>query len=174
MQNLAIISFGFLLLVAETTLVTLVPLGSFAPNPILPIAIFLGVSQEVNLVRGAIISFILGYLLDSFCGNPMGLQTFVTVATFMVARGAGLRFFLRGPLFQMLLTFGMSLATGVTILALSAIFEGLAPTVNFLQTALMLFYAALTTALFAPLIFASLRRIRDWSGQRGDERSAAI
>ena len=72
----------------------------------LPIAIYLGVSPEVQIVRGALISFLLGYLLDSFCGNPMGLQTFVLTASFMgqpAGRVCGC--FPQGLGFQMLLTF---------------------------------------------------------------------
>ena len=173
MQNLAIIGFGFLLLVLQTTLATLVPLHSFTPNLILLITIYLGVAHEIHIVRGAVIAFILGYLLDSFCGNPMGLQTFVTTATFMVARGAGLRLFLRGPAFQALLASAMSLVAGVTTLALPAIFEGITPTGNYRDTALMLLNSALVTALFAPLIFTATRKIAGWLGQRVNEGSAA-
>ena len=85
-----------MLLVLEAALGTLIPMHAFAPNLMLPIVIYLGVSPEVQIVRGALISFLLGYLLDSFCGNPMGLQTFVLAASFMVARGAGLRLFPQG------------------------------------------------------------------------------
>lgn len=174
MQNLAIIIFGFLLLVLQTTLAALIPLYSFTPNLILLITIYLGVSHEIHIVRGAVIAFILGYLLDSFCGNPMGLQTFVIVAAFMVARGAGLRLFLRGPAFQVLLAFAMCLVAGGTSLALPAIFEGLTSVGDHRETALMLLNSALVTALFAPLIFAAMRKIGGWLGQRGEEGSAAL
>src|SRR5437773_1178534 len=99
MNSVLLVVFGFFVLVLEAALGTLLPIYSFAPNLVLPIAIFLGVSAEIHIVRGVLISFALGYLLDSFCGNPMGLQTFVLTASFMLARGAGLRLFPQGPVF---------------------------------------------------------------------------
>jgi rod shape-determining protein MreD len=173
MQNIAMVVFGFLLLVFQTTLATLAPIYAIGPNLILPITLYLGVSQEIHIVRGAIISFVLGYLLDAFCGNPIGLQTFVMVAAFMVSRGAGLRLFLRGALFQMLMAFMMTLIAGVTILALPAIFEGLAPVSNYRHTFLMLFSSALVTALLTPPVFVVLHKIRGWFGERSDESAKA-
>lgn len=175
MKNIALIGLGFVLLVVQSALATMVPLHTFAPNLILPITIFLGVSPEVPMVRGALIAFILGYLVDAFCGSPMGLHTFVLMAVFMVARGAGLRLFLRGPLFQVILTFVMSLAAGGTIVALRAIFEKLAPfpTDDYRDTALIIAKSAAVTALAAPLVFMAVRRIEGLPVQRGDEGSAA-
>ncbi len=171
MRNVALLGFGFCLLVLQTAVATLVPLHGFAPNLMLPITIFLGVSQEVHIVRGALIAFALGYLLDAFCGSPMGLQTFVLVATFMVARGAGLRLFFRGPAFQVVLTFLMSLVAGGTVLALRAIFESVAPfpTREFGHNAVVLAQSALVTALAAPLLFVVVHRIEGWPLQRGAE-----
>jgi rod shape-determining protein MreD len=175
MRNLALIGFGFALLILQAVLSTLIPLHTFAPNLMLPITIFLGVYHEVPIVRGALIAFVLGYLLDAFCGSPMGLHTFVLVAVFMVARGAGLRLFLRGPLFQISLTFMMSLLAGGTVVALRAIFEKLAPfpTADYRNTALILVQSSLVTALSAPPIFMAIRKIEGLPAQRSDEGSTA-
>jgi rod shape-determining protein MreD len=160
MRNVTLIGLGFALLVAQAAISSLVPMHPWTPNLILPVAIYLGVSHDVNVVRGAAISFVLGYLLDSFCGSAMGLQTFVMVSTFMMARGAGLRLFLRGPAFQIALTFIVGILAGGTVLALRAIFEPPAP---FTATTLVgnlkfLVVSALVTALTAPLVFAAVRR----------------
>jgi rod shape-determining protein MreD len=154
--------FGFALLVVQAAVSTLVPLYSMAPNLMLPIAILLGVSPDVQIVRGTALCFALGYLFDSFCGNPMGLQTFVLVASFMVARGAGLRLFPQGPAFQIFLTFLMALLNGATVMALRAIFEqqpipGLGDAAG--ESGVTLLKSAATTALIAPLVFAGARRI---------------
>lgn len=187
LANGAILLFGFLLLVSQATLATYVSLHPFTPNLVLPMVIFLGVQPDVALLRGAMISFLLGYLLDEFCGSPVGLSTFVLVATFMVARGAGIRLFLRGSLFQIALVFVASILAGGTILALRAIFsppdpfplempaaglagdlvalfsgagEDDAPRVgSVVGTATVLFGSALSTALCAPAIFAVMRRL---------------
>lgn len=176
MKNIAVILFGFLLLVFHTAVATLIELHTFSPNLMLPITISLGVSQNVSIVRGAFVAFVLGYLLDTFCGTPMGLQTFVLVATFLVARSARLRLFLRGPSFQVGLTFVISLIAGGTILALRAIFEKVAPfpSSDIKYTALILIKSSSTTALTAPVIFISIRKIEDWLTLRTDERVEVI
>jgi rod shape-determining protein MreD len=173
---LLLVVFGLLLLVLETALATLLPLHSFAPNLMLPIAIYLGVSPDVHIVRGASTAFVLGYLLDSFCGNPMGLQTFVLTASFMVARGAGLRLFPQGALFQMLLTFVMAVAFGATVLALRAIFEQphsplFGEGMGAISAAPL--QAAAATALVSPLVFAATRRILAVGSSKREERTVS-
>jgi rod shape-determining protein MreD len=172
MTTLLLIAYGFLLLVLETAVATLVPMHGFAPNLMLPIAIYLGVSGDVYIVRGAFTCFVLGYLLDSFCGNPMGLQTFVLTASFMVARGAGTRFFPQSPTFQVLLTFLTATAYGATVLALRAIFEQ--PSLSLFgeateDTLTSLTYSAATTALVSPLVLAG----QTLGAQKRDERTVS-
>ncbi len=174
MRNAALIALGFALLVLQAAAATVVSVHALAPNLLLPVVIFLGVSHDVHIVRGALISFVLGYLFDSFCGSPMGLMTFVLVATFIVARFAGIRLFLRGPLFQVALTFVVGALAGGTVLALRAIFERPAPfpvqTVT--DTVMTLVLPAATTAIVAPLIFATVRRVDSLASRRHDDRTA--
>ncbi len=169
MNAFALVVFGFSLLVAQTAAAMLVPTYGYVPNLILPIVIFLGVSPDVPMVRGTVVGFALGYLLDSFCGSPMGLHTFVMTASFMVARGAGLRLFPQGPAFQVLLAFLMTFAFGATVLALRAIFER--PSLSIgestpRETAFSLLRPAVATAIFSPLVFAGARRIEAMGGKR--------
>jgi rod shape-determining protein MreD len=175
MRSLVLILFGLALLVAQSAAATLLPLHEYAPNLLLPIVIFLGVSHEVPVARGAVLSFVLGYFLDAFCGSSMGLHTFILVATFMAARGAGLRLFFRGPAFQMVLTLVVSLAAGGAILALRAIFEKPAPfpTGHFEDVGWRLLGSSAFTALCAPLIFASVRRIEGLFTPRREEGAAS-
>jgi rod shape-determining protein MreD len=175
MRNLALIVLGFVLLVLQAATATLVPAHAIAPNLLLPVVIYLGVSHDVHVVRGAAISFVLGYLLDSFCGSPMGLQTFVLVATFVLSRFAGLRLFMRGPLFQVILTFVVGMVAGGTILALRAIFERPAPfpVGTAADAAVTVVGPALTTALVSPLVFIAVRRVDGIATRRRDEGAAA-
>lgn len=187
LRNIAFVAFGFVLLVVQSAIAAHVSIHPLTPNLLLPIVIFLGVTHEVHVLRGALISFLLGYLLDMFCGSPMGLSTFVMVATFMAARGAGIRLFLRGALFQVSLVFVAAIVAGGTVLALRAIFSppeafplvmpasGLAGDIvalfssgtdegaprigSVVGTTVLLLASALTTALSAPPIFAAVRRI---------------
>jgi rod shape-determining protein MreD len=169
-----LVALGFCLLVVQTALATLIPMHSFAPNLVLPIAIHLGVASDGSLVRGATISFVLGYLLDAFCGNPMGLQTFVLCASFMVARGAGARLMPQGAAFQIFSTFLMAGLSGATVVALRAIFEqqsGLSMLDNPLQAGLTLLRSAGATAVLSTPVFALARRID--SAPRSEDRAMA-
>lgn len=175
-SSLWLIVFGFVLLGLQSSIAMLVPMDSVTPNLVLPIAIYLGVSPDVHIVRGAIVGFLLGYLLDSNCGSPMGLHTFVMTASFLVARGAGLRLFPQGTAFQVLLTFLMTIAFGATVLALRAIFEPAGATIGHgdrQQAALALVGPAVTTALLSPFVFAVTRRIEAISALRREERKVS-
>ena len=175
MQSVGTVALGLCLLVAQAALPTLVPVTHYIPNLLLPIAIFLGVSPEVSLVRGSTICFVLGYLYDAFCGSPMGLQTFVLVASFMVARGAGLRLFPQGPAFQILLTAIMALLSGGTILALRAIFERPPPfpSSDAFSNLWTVVRYSLMTAILSPLVFAFTRRL-ERAAHRGEPRSSEV
>lgn len=172
-RTMAILGLGVSLLVLQSAASALMSYHVLAPNLLLPIVIFLGVSPDVHIVRGVVISFVLGYLLDSFCGNLMSLQTFVSVATFLVARGAGLRLFLRGPVFQILLTFVVGVLAGSTILALRAIFEKLAPFPggSVLETTVSVVGSSAVTALLAPVVFIAVRRTDSLVLRRREEAS---
>lgn len=177
MRSLALTLFGFLLLVVQGSLSVLIPLQSMAPNLLLPIVMFLAVSGDIHIVRGAALSFVLGYFLDAFCGSSIGLHTFVMVAVFMVARGAGPRLFLlRGPLSEAGLTLAAALMAGGTVPALRAIFDqsmreaGLAGSFGVMST--LILQSALITALLSPLIFASVRRIDSLFVARVEETKA--
>jgi rod shape-determining protein MreD len=171
MRSVFLVLLGFALLVVETALATLVPIHDLAPNLLLPIAIFLGVAAEVPIVRGAFVCFALGYLLDSFTGNLMGLHTLALVASFLVARGAGARLFPHGPAFQVLLTFVMSLASGLATLAMRGLFERTFTFVLAEYTDTLL-RSAIVTALCAPLVFSLARRITGATPARAEERTA--
>ena len=90
-RSVLIVTLGFLLLLLRSVVWRAVALGPFTPQLVLPMAIFLGVSPDVRLVRGAVIAFLLGYLSDGFCGLPMSVHTFLTMATYLIVRGMGLR-----------------------------------------------------------------------------------
>ena len=176
MRTLLVIGLGFLLLCAHAALATLAPLHTFAPNLVLPIAICLGASAEVYVVRGAFVSFMLGYMLDAFCGNPMGLQTFALVATFMLARLSAFRLFPHGPFFSSLLTFAMALISGLTVLALRAVFEQKSDMLTYetATTLRVVVQSAAVTALLAPLVFAAVRRLDGGLAQKPDERASLV
>ena len=171
MRYAALAVLGFTLLITQAAVGVLMPLDEWAPNLLLPIVIYLGVSHDVPVVRGAALSFLLGYLLDSFCGSPMGLQTFVMVASYLIARGAGLNLFMRGPPLQIVTTFVFGLIAGGSILALRAIFEPPAPFPldGATDTVVAVLLGASVTALLAPPLFATIRRVDGLATRRREE-----
>lgn len=165
------VGLGLVLLTTQSAIATLVPMHHFPPNVVLPIVVFLGVSSEVQLVRGALTSFALGYLLDAFCGSSMGLHTFVMVAAFFASRGAGLRLFPQAALLQLLAMFIAAASADATVYALRAIFEqpllpGLGEDLR--ATLLSVAASALATAVLSPVIVAMARRIEATRHRRED------
>jgi hypothetical protein len=63
-------------------------LGRPIPALVLPLILFMGV-HEYSLARGAAVAFVLGYATDVIGIAPVGLYTFTYVATFVLARAAG-------------------------------------------------------------------------------------
>lgn len=178
MRSFTLIVFGFALLVIQGSLSVVFPLHSVAPNLLLPIVMFLAVSPDVHIVRGASLSFVLGYFLDAFCGTSLGLHTFVMVAVFMVARGAGPRLFLvRGPLSEAGLTLAASLVAGGTVPALRAIFDqsmrDAGATGSFGVMSTLVVQSAVLTALLSPIVFALVRRIDGIFVTRVDEAKSS-
>jgi cell shape-determining protein MreD len=193
-KNALHLAFGLSLLVVQAALATLWPMHPFVPNLLLPIVVYLGVDPDVLLVRGAVLTFVLGYFLDVVAGAPTGLFTFVLVATYLAARGAGLRLLLRSVPFQMGLVVVISIAANGVMLALRAIFQppeafplvmpssgmlGSAVEVllgddalvgSYVSTVTTLLASAFATALAAPLVFAVVRRI-DGMAQRSRRSS---
>ncbi len=160
-RDLLLLSTGLLLLVLQAAVGSVLDLGVLMPNPLLPMVIYLGMAPDVSLVRGAVLSFLLGVLLDSFCGNAMGLLTFVHEATYLVARGAGFRLIMRGRGSQVLITAAAAVIGAGSVVALRSIFRSATPfdAVSIRHLTVSLLASALSTGAIAPFVFLLVRRI---------------
>jgi rod shape-determining protein MreD len=154
----AVAAFRADLLLPATVLLVFVLLASFGharaarpiPALVLPLILFMGV-HEYSLVRGALISFVIGYVTDVFGIAPVGLYTFTYVGTFVLARAAGVRLAAQTMWMQVLLVGAFALLQSIMVLVLLAIF-GRDPWVPKSLYPLMLPHA-IATAAVAPLIF---------------------
>src|SRR6185295_8061767 len=93
MRNTAFLAIGVALLILQSNLFRLIGhlhIPGATPNLLLPLIVFMGV-HEYSMFRGPALAFVLGYLLDVFAAAPAYLFTFITVATFVPARAAGVR-----------------------------------------------------------------------------------
>jgi rod shape-determining protein MreD len=159
MRNTAFVAVGVALLIVQSNLFRVIGRMQYAgitPSLLLPLIVFMGV-HEYSMARGAALSFLLGYLLDLFSASPMGLFTFITVATFVVARAAGVRLAAQTLLTKVALAFAFALVEGVLIVVLTAIFG--TDTARPRALALLVAPHAVATALFAPLVFALAERV---------------
>lgn len=165
MRNTAFLALGVALLIVQSNLyriiafihlVGLTDVSGVTPSLLLPLIVFMGV-HEYSMARGAALSFILGYFLDVFAAAPVGLFTFVTVATFVVSRAAGVRLASQTLITKIILALAFALAQGVLIIVLTAIFGNDAARPRAL--ALLIAPHAVATAVCAPLIFHLAERI---------------
>lgn len=159
MRNTAFLALGFALLVIQSNLFRFIDRISYSiatPSLLLPLLVFMGV-HEYSLARGAALCFILGYLLDAFSGAPVGLFTFISVATFVVSRIAGLRLAAQTLITKIGLAFIFSLLESVIIVALTAIFGNDPQRARSL--AMLVPSHALTTAAFAPFVFKLAEKV---------------
>jgi rod shape-determining protein MreD len=159
MRNTAFLAIGAALLIIQANLYRLIgPLRipGATPSLLLPLVVFMGV-HEYSMARGAALAFTLGYLLDVFAGAPVGLFTFITVATFVVSRTAGVRLAAQTLITKVALAFVFALFQGILIVVLTAIFGGDPARPRAL--ALLVAPHAVATALFAPLVFSLAERV---------------
>ena len=166
MRNTAFLGLGVALLILQGNLFVLhSALSSFhwfralpwaTPSLLLPLVIFMGV-HEYSIARGAALAFILGYFLDVFAGAPVGLFTFITVASFVVSRAAGVRLAAGTLITKVVLAFVFALVQGVLVVVLTAIFGDDPARPRAL--ALLIAPHAIATAICAPLVFQIAERI---------------
>jgi rod shape-determining protein MreD len=130
----------------------------FSPYLGLPFVFALGTAPASGILRGAATAFVIGYLYDLFTGNPLGIHTFVFVVGFLIAWLLAYVFSLRGVLFEMILTFALTLLLGGLLETIRAFTPG-GMAWGAVTLALALVGSAVATALLAPVLFAIFRLI---------------
>lgn len=159
MRNSAFLATGIGLLLLQSVLFWVtrwVPLPGITPSLILPLIVFMGV-HEYSLARGAALACVFGYATDLLASAPVGLFTFVSVATFVLARAAGVRLAAQHIITQMPLALAFSVVQSIMVLVLLAIF-GKNPHGPRDMLALVLPHAV-STALLSPVIFSLANRL---------------
>ncbi len=159
MRNTAFLAIGIGLLIIQSNLYRLIgklQISGVTPSLLLPLVVFMGV-HEYSMARGAALSFLLGYFLDLFTAAPIGLFTFITVSTFVVARAAGVRLAAQTLLTKIALAFAFALLEGVLIIILTAIFS--TDTARPRALASLVLPHAVGTAIFAPFVFSLAERV---------------
>jgi rod shape-determining protein MreD len=147
-------------------------IGRPIPALVLPVILFMGV-HEYSLARGAAVAFVLGYATDVLGIAPVGLYTCTYVATFVLARAAGVRLATQTTWMQVLLAGAFALLQSTMVLVLLAIFgrDAWAPR-SLYPLALP---HALATASVAPIVFrfAQALHVAAGSSSRAEARAAS-
>ena len=161
MRNLAFLVAGLVLLLLQANIfrvIAWVHVPGLVPSLVLPLIVFMGV-HEYSLARGAAVAFVLGYATDLIGIAPIGLFTFTYVATFVLARAAGVRLAAQTMWMQALLATAFALLHSVMVLVLLAIFgrdkDAWVPR----QLYPLALPHVLATGFIAPLVFRVAQRI---------------
>ncbi|MBL8601590.1 MAG: rod shape-determining protein MreD [Myxococcales bacterium] len=166
MRNAVILLTGLGLLLLQWIIAWFVPYEHLTPILVLPVVLTMAVG-EFSLARGALLTFVLGYLTDAGSGGALGLWTFTLVSVFLLARMVGLKLFLHGVVFQVLLTFLASIAAGVLMMGVLLVFDRRPVAV---ASALgVVAGQSLATAACAPFVFAFVAGLPGVSSPRPDE-----
>jgi rod shape-determining protein MreD len=165
MRNAAFFGIGVLAVLLQAILPNLVfgPLGisdNWNPSLLLPLVVFLGV-HEHSMVRGAVLAFVLGHTLDLLGAEPVWLFTFVYVSIWWLSRLAGVRLTAQTVLPRVLLGFVFAVVEGGLVLILLVVFGS--DTQRPVEIARVLLPRAISTALFAPMVFRVAQRLHQSS-----------
>lgn len=156
MANALLLVTGVVMLVLQGLIAYVGPSEYLAPVLVLPMVLYMSVG-EFSLARGVSLSFVLGYLADVFAGGSIGLWTFSLVSVFLLVRVAGLKLFLHGMVFQVLLTLVASIFVGVEMMALLLVFDRRPLAVVAAMGVVVA--QGVATALTAPVVFGLMRRL---------------
>ncbi|OGQ83500.1 MAG: rod shape-determining protein MreD [Deltaproteobacteria bacterium RIFCSPLOWO2_12_FULL_60_19] len=153
--SLLFIAAGFLVVLLQTTVLHLLPLGRFVPDLALVLCVYLGLNHPtVGAVLG---SFILGYSVDVFsAGGVLGLNAFAFSLVFLAVYVSSRAIWVHSPLSSAPVVF---FASWIKVAALQGVWtlflamEGLGA--GALKYTLV---DAILAAVLAPGIFSLLKR----------------
>lgn len=171
MRNAAYLAVGILLVVVQSNLwrilgpLSALEIGELAvgrwlhgvtPNLVLPLIVYLGI-HESSMVRGAALSYSIGWALDLLGPAPMYLFRFTAVALWWLARIASARLSAQTFMTRIPLAFAFSVVESLILLTLLAIFG--ADNRRPLEIGSVVLPRAIGTALCAPFLFALAHRL---------------
>jgi rod shape-determining protein MreD len=135
--------------------------GPLMPNAVLPIVLYLGMTQELPLWRVALLSALLGMLVDTVTGNPLGMMTFVHVATLIATRAGSLRLLMRGRVSQVAITALVAALGALLVIALRSLFRPnpQVPAASAKHWLIAVLVPSISTGVLAPLVFQLARRV---------------
>jgi rod shape-determining protein MreD len=152
--SLLIFAIGLFLVLLQSTVFHLLPLGPVVPDLILVLCVYWGLHHPtVGAVLG---SFLLGYSVDVVSSPILGLNAFALSVVFLAVYLSSRSIWLHNSFVSFIVVLLASLVKGAALILVSAIFlsmDGL-----WMGAARYLLLEAFVAAIFAPLVFTVLRR----------------
>lgn len=146
-------SVAVFLLCLQTTILNHLPFLPVKPDLTIIMVAYVGIFHPD--VRGLLLAFTLGYVLDVLSGNMTGLYSLLRIFTFVFIKLSGQRFYLKTIPAQFLLITLLSLVDGIFLLSILNAFKLIYDPWPFLLT--LLPAQAVVTGLTGPIIFFLLK-----------------
>jgi rod shape-determining protein MreD len=153
LRVLLVVLVCLVLSVVESVVPFLAHLRAARPDLLLSVVIYIALNDEI--VQGAALSAMAGYVSDLTSTTPPFLYTFLAVLTFLVLRIAGSALRTEGGVQSAAVAFGASLVHSLTATLVFGFFTG----AGFHLQVSQLLWSALGTAIAAPFVFSILRRL---------------
>src|SRR5258706_1416880 len=156
--SLLFLAVGFVLVLLQTTVLHLLPLGPFVPDLALVLCVYLGLHHPT--VGAVVGSFMLGYSVDVFSSPVLGINCLAMSLVFLTAYLSSRAIWVQSPVLGVLVVF---LATWVKGAALMTVWSAFLPMDGFGVGSLkyILFYAILASVL-APGLVSLLKRSQNY------------
>jgi rod shape-determining protein MreD len=151
---LLLFGIGIILLVVQTTLQRLLPMGAVVPDLILVLCVYWGLHHPT--VGAAIGTFLLGYCVDILSSKLLGINAFAMSLVFLAVYLGSRAIWLHHPIVSAIIVLFAALVKGAALILVWAVFLSLE---NFwVGAARYIVSEALIAAVLAPIMFALLRR----------------
>ena len=152
--SMLFVSVGFVLVLLQTTLLHLLPLGPIVPDLALVLCVYLGLNHPT--VGAVVGTFILGYSIDVFSSRVLGLNAFAMSLVFLAVYMSSRFVWIHNPLLSAPVVFFAWWVKGASLMMVWTLF----PTMDGLGIGALkfAFFDAILAAILAPGIFALLKR----------------
>lgn len=145
---------GILLIVLQTTLQRLLPLGPIVPDLILVLCVYWGLHHPT--AGAALGAFLLGYSVDIISSRLLGVNAFAMSLVFLAVYLGSRSIWLHHPIVSSFIVLFAALVKGAGLVLVWVIFLS---TEGFWQGAVQyIVWEALIAAVLAPFMFALLQR----------------
>lgn len=152
--SLMFFTIGIFLVILQTTLQRLLPIGPIVPDLILVLCVYWGLHHPT--VGAALGSFLLGYSVDITSSRLLGINAFAMSLVFIAAYLGSRSIWLHHPIVSSIIVLLAALVKGVGLIVVWVLFLS---TEGFWKGAAQYIVTeALIAAVLAPFMFALLRR----------------